>query len=222
MSVHQDGIRGIRGLYGITPEWDDTARLLTAIELAVRGGMQALQLRRKTASPAALLEQARQLRAACAAHGIAFIVNDDWRLALEIGADGVHLGRDDGDAQTIRQLADQGLQVGVSCYDDLERVRQALDAGASSVGLGAVYPSPTKPGAVRVSLATLRQARRLCEAHRVNGLRATVVAIGGITAANAAPVAAAGADALALISGLFEAADIEATARAVVNAMAPR
>ncbi len=222
MSAHLDGIRGVTGLYGITPEWDDTARLLDAVALAVRGGMQALQLRRKLASPEVLAEQARLLRQACSAHGIAFIVNDNWRLALDVGADGVHLGRDDADAQVVQQLVSQGLQVGVSCYNELDRVRMALDAGASSVGMGAVYPSPTKPGAVRVSLETVRQARRLCEAAKRGGQRATVVAIGGITPGNSAPVAAAGADALALISGLFEAHDVEAAARAVVNAMAPR
>lgn len=222
MSMHLGGVRGITGLYGITPEWDDTDRLLAAIELAVRGGMQALQLRRKTASPESRVAQARLLRDACTAHGIDFIVNDDWQLALDCGADGVHLGRDDGDAGTVRRLAGEGLQVGVSCYNELELVRQALDAGASSVGLGAVYASPTKPAAVRVPLETVRQARRLCESAAVGGLRATVVAIGGITPGNSAPVAAAGADALALISGLFEAPDIESAARSVVNAMAPR
>src|SRR5690606_4072314 len=147
MSAHLDGIRGITGLYGITPEWDDTEKLLQAVALAVRGGLQALQLRRKLATPVVLLEQARRRRRACAVQGIRFIVNDDWRLALDVGADGVHLGRDDADAQTVQQLAQQGLQVGVSCYGDLDRVRMALDAGACSVGLGAVYPSPTKPQA---------------------------------------------------------------------------
>lgn len=222
MIVRSEGLRGVAGLYGLTPEWDDTDRLLVAVERAVRGGMQALQLRRKLAAPAVLAAQARALRDACTAHGIAFIVNDDWQLALDCGADGVHLGRDDADAQTVQRLAGQGLQVGVSCYDELERVRAALDAGASSVGLGSVYASSTKPGAVRVPLATIRQARRLCEAARSDGLRASVVAIGGITPTNAAPVAAAGADALALITGLFEAPDIESAARAVVDAMAPR
>src|SRR5690606_33492657 len=136
----------------------DTERLLQAVALAVRGGMQALQLRRKLATPAERLAQARLLREACSGHGISFIVNDDWQLALDVGADGVHLGRDDADAQTVQRLAQQGLQVGVSCYDDLDRVRMALDAGACSVGLGAVYPSPTKPQAPVVPLETIRHA----------------------------------------------------------------
>ncbi len=221
MSVHTLGLRGVSGVYGLTPEWDDTDRLLDALGQAVRGGLQALQLRRKLATPAVRLAQARALRAACDRHGVTFIVNDDAQLALDVQADGVHLGREDGDADTVRRLVAAGLQVGVSCYDDLDRVRAALDAGATSVAMGAVYVSPTKPGAVRVPLETIRAARRLCE--QAGGpLRASVVAIGGITPGNAAPVAAAGADALALISGLFDAPDIEAAARAVDAAMAPR
>ncbi|WP_371820339.1 thiamine phosphate synthase [Verticiella alkaliphila] len=147
------------GVYGLTPEWDDTDRLLDALAQAVRGGLQALQLRRKLATPELRLAQARALREACQRHGVTFIVNDDADLALSVGADGVHLGRDDGDAATVRRLADAGLQVGVSCYDDLDRVRAALDAGAASVAMGAVYPSPTKPAAVRVPLETIRAAR---------------------------------------------------------------
>ena len=221
MRAHTLGLRGVAGVYGLTPEWDDTDRLLDALAQAVRGGLQALQLRRKLATPELRLAQARALREACQRHGVTFIVNDDADLALTVGADGVHLGRDDGDAATVRRLADAGLQVGVSCYDDLDRVRAALEAGAASVAMGAVYPSPTKPAAVRVPLETIRAARRLCE-NAGGPLRASVVAIGGITPGNAAPVAAAGADALALISGLFDAHDIEAAARAVTHAMAPR
>lgn len=223
--LRDPAVRGVVGLYGVTPEWDDTARLLEAVAQAVRGGMQALQFRRKHLDARARLAQGRELREACRRHGVAFIVNDDWRLALELEADGVHLGREDGDSATVRRLADAGLLVGVSCYDELDRVRAAIDSGAANVGLGAVYASPTKPGAVRVPLETLRAARQLCvQAARAAGQprRVGVVAIGGITPGNAAPVAAAGADALALVSGLFEAADVEAAARAVTAAMAPR
>lgn len=222
MVISTPGLRGPSGLYGITPEWDDTARLVAAVIQAVRGGMQVLQLRRKQASASVRLQQAEALRQCCRQLGIAFVVNDDWQLAQAVAADGVHLGRDDADADTVARLAASGLSVGVSCYNDLARVEQALAAGAASVALGAVYPSAVKPDAVRVELATIRQARRLCEAAAHGGLRSTVTAIGGIGPGNAAPVAAAGADALAVITSVFEAADIEAAARAVVAAMAPR
>ncbi len=222
MPFRSPGLRGVSGLYGLTPEWDDTDRLITAVTLAVRGGMQALQLRRKNASDAQRREQALALREACHQLGVLFIVNDDGQLALDVAADGVHLGRDDADPGKVAELAAAGLLVGVSCYNELPRVEQALAAGASSVALGSVYPSSIKPEAVRVELATIRQARRLCEAASRDGLRPTVTAIGGIGPGNAAPVAAAGADALAVITSVFEAADIEAAARAVCAAMAPR
>src|SRR5690606_18050044 len=139
--------------------------------------------------------QARALRDACTTHGILFIVNDDSQLALEVAADGVHLGRDDADPATIARLAAEGMQVGVSCYNEIDRVHMALAAGATMVALGAVYPSSTKPGTVQAPLPLLRQARRLCEAQRpAGGQRASVIAIGGITPLNAPPVAAAGAD----------------------------
>lgn len=215
-------VRGVVGLYGLTPEWDDHERLETAVVQAVRGGMQALQLRHKQASPAQLKAQARRLRELCTQHGVLFVVNDDWRLALDVGADGVHVGRDDADDVTIARLVGEGLTVGVSCYNELERVRRALDAGAHSVALGAVYPSASKPETVRVSLETIRGARRLCEAHASDGARSSVIAIGGIEPTNAAPVAAAGADALAVINGLFGQPDVERAARAICDAMAPR
>jgi len=186
------------GLYGITPEWDDTDRLLDAIRAAARGGMRVLQLRRKTVSLPYKHLQARD-------------VDDHWRLALECGADGVHLGRDDGDLAAVRASAGPGLLIGASCYDEIDRARLALQAGADYIAFGAVYPSPTKPQAVRAPLALLGQGRRLAEA--MPAPRPAVVAIGGITPDNAAPVVEAGADAIALVTGLFEAPDVEAAAR---------
>ncbi len=215
-------VRGIVGLYGLTPEWDDIDRLENAVVQAVRGGLQALQLRRKLASGARLRVEAERLRDVCRREGVIFIINDDWQLALDIGADGVHVGRDDANEATVSRLVAAGLNVGVSCYNDLERVRWALAAGAQNVALGSVYPSPTKPAAVRVGLETIRQARRLCESMAQDGARASVIAIGGIEPNNAAPVAAAGADAVAVINGLFEQPDIERAARTLCEAMAPR
>jgi len=201
----------LRGLYGITPEWDDTPRLLAAVEAAARGGMRAVQLRRKLAAPAKRLEQARALRSACDRLGVILIVNDDWRLAIEAGADGVHLGRDDGDIAQARQAGGPALLIGASCYDEPGRARAALAAGADHVAFGAVFDSPTKPAAVRAPLSCLTEAHEL---RLPGGGRPAVVAIGGITPANARQAAAAGADALAVITALFGADDIEAAARA--------
>jgi thiamine-phosphate pyrophosphorylase len=220
-------LRFPRGLYGVTPEWDDTARLLRAVQQAAAGGMQALQLRRKDVPQALRREQALALGRACRELGVVFLVNDHWELALEVGADGVHLGRDDADVAAVRSRAPD-LIIGASSYDDIERARTMLDAGADYIAFGAVYPSPTKPAAVRAPLALFGQARALVQALPLP--RAAVVAIGGITPANAALVAQAGADSVAVITGVFEAPDIAAAAAecarpfasASVNVSVPR
>ncbi|MDX3906814.1 MAG: thiamine phosphate synthase [Pigmentiphaga sp.] len=208
----------MRGLYGITPEWDDTAQLVAAVEAAARGGLRAVQLRRKLATPAKRLEQARALRAACGRLGVVLIINDDWRLALDAGADGVHLGRDDGDIAQARQAGGPALLIGASCYNEPERARAALAAGADHVAFGAVFDSPTKPAAVRAPLSCLADAHRLRLPGASRPTRPAIVAIGGITPANAGQAVAAGADALAVITALFGASDIEAAARAFARA----
>jgi thiamine-phosphate pyrophosphorylase len=129
-------------------------------------------------------------------------VNDDVDIALAVGANGAHLGGEDGDLAIARsKLA--GKILGVSCYDDLERAKAAVSAGASYVAFGSVFPSPTKPGAVRAPLALFR-----------SDLGVPLCAIGGITLQNAPALVAAGASLLAVISDLFEAPDIAARAAA--------
>jgi len=219
-----------RGLYGITPDWDDTERLLAAAHAAARGGMRTLQWRRKTALPAdphstspinpqARSEQARATVALCRDLGVCCLINDDWQLVLDTDADGVHLGRDDGDIAQVRQRLGPDKLIGASCYNDLARARAALAAGADYVAFGAIYTSPTKPQAVRAPLACLTEMRRLTDA--LPAPRPAVVAIGGITPANAAPVVQAGADAIALIDGLFNVHDVETAARRCTEAFDP-
>jgi thiamine-phosphate pyrophosphorylase len=193
------------GLYGVTPEWDDTERLIGAVRLAASGGMRALQLRRKKASPVLRKAQARALAPVCHALNLVFIINDDWQLALEVGADGAHLGRDDDEVAIVRQQA-PNLLLGASCYDELDRARRLLDVGVDYIALGSVFVSSTKPEAARVPLSFLRQARQLAQQYAMP--RPAVVAIGGIGPHNAAMTAQAGADVLAVISALFEAPSI--------------
>ena len=207
-----------QGLYGVTPQWDDTDRLIAAIELAAANGMRSLQLRRKNIPAAALRAQAERVQGACRALGVVFIVNDDWQLALAIGADGVHIGRDDADLQAVRDAVGPDMIVGTSCYNDIELARTALAQGADYVAYGAMYPSATKPDAVRASLDLLQRTRALLASYDTP--RPALVAIGGITSANAAAVAAAGADALAVITGLFEVDDIAAAARSLADTVA--
>lgn len=205
-------LRFPQGLYGVSPDWDDTPRLLAALEAAAAGGMVAFQLRRKTAEPQAVLEQARQIVQRCRELGVLSIINDDWRLAALVDADGVHLGREDGSLADARVALGPDRIIGCSCYDDPARAERAMLADVDYVAFGAMYASGVKPEAVRALPEHLRQARRIVdEAHE--GSRPAVVAIGGITPDNAAPVIAAGADSIAVISGIFLAPDIQAAAR---------
>lgn len=208
-------LRFPKGLYGITPEWDDTERLLNAIDQAAAGGMTALQWRRKTAGPQDSMVQARMIRERCRELGVLFIVNDDWRLATIIDADGVHLGRDDGSIAKARTALGADKLIGSSCYADLDLARQAISNDADYIAFGAVYPSAVKPHADRAGLDIIRAGRELADsrvATSADGKRVAVVAIGGITPDNAAPLVEAGADSIALITGLFEAADIHTAA----------
>lgn len=200
------------GLYGVTPDWPDTDRLLAAVEIAARNGMRAVQLRRKHIDASERRVQALALQTLCRAHGVMLVINDDWRLADEIGADCVHVGREDAALDHVRASIDPGILIGVSCYNDLSLARRALAQGADYVAFGAVFPSSTKPDAVRAELDLFTQARALVQESPAP--RASVVAIGGITASNCAAVVHAGADSIALITGLFEAPDIAAAARA--------
>src|SRR5690625_2650583 len=159
-------LRFPKGLYGITPEWDDTERLLAAVEQAAEGGMRALQGRRKTASEHDGMIQARQLRERCRELDVLFIVNDDWRLATIIDADGVHLGRDDSSITKARTALGADKLIGSSCYDDLDRARHALENGVDYIAFGAVYTSSIKPEATRAGLAVVRAGRELVDAQQ--------------------------------------------------------
>jgi len=209
-----------RGLYGVTPDWADTDRLLAAIELAHAGGMTALQWRRKHGAPAGLRVQAQAARDLCLRLGLALIINDDWRLAADLDADGAHLGLEDGSIAQARLALGAGKLIGCSCYDRPELAARRLREGADYIAFGAMYPSSVKPDAVRATLDHVRDGRRLAEGRAADGPageirhpRAAVVAIGGITPGNAAPVIRAGADSIAVISALFEADDIRAAAQ---------
>ncbi len=207
-------LRFPRGLYGVTPDWDDTARLLAAIAQAQAGGMVALQLRRKHASAAARLEQALRVRDLCARLSLVLIINDDWRLALSVAADGVHVGRDDADLVSVRAELGPTKIIGCSCYDQVPLAQRQMQAGADYVALGSMYPSAIKPAAVRASLAHVTAARALAQAYP--GPRPAICAIGGLSPDNAGVVVEAGADSIAVISALFEAPDIQAAAAGCV------
>lgn len=201
----------LRGLYAITPDDADGARLLARVAEALSGagdgGWAALQYRNKLAAAPERLAQARALAALARAKGVRFIVNDDIELARQVRADGVHLGRQDGSlAEARRRLP--GAMIGATCHDSLAAARAAVAAGADYVAFGSVFPSRTKPAAVRAPLALFGEARML---------GVPLVAIGGIDAQNAPGVIRAGADAIAVISALFDAPDVAARARTLAD-----
>ncbi len=195
------------GVYAITPETADTARLLAQVEAALSGGAAAVQYRNKSADVARRHEQASELVALCRRFGVPLIVNDDLRLADLTDADGVHLGRDDGSVREARIILGKGKFIGASCYQSLDRAVAAQAAGADYVAFGSFFPSPTKPAAGRAEPGLLHEAAR--------AIQLPLVAIGGITLANAPQLLDAGADSLAVLSTLFDAADIRAAAHAL-------
>jgi len=204
----------IAGLYVLTPELADTASLVARVSCAIAGDAAVVQYRNKLGSAAVRREQALALRALCRARNVTFIVNDDVGLARDVAADGVHLGRDDGELAAARQQLGADAIIGASCYDSLETGRRALLAGASYLAFGSFFASRVKPQAVRAPLSLLSLAK--------SRWSVPVVAIGGITATSAPALVQAGADAVAVISAVFDAPDIAVAAAAFRAAFALR
>jgi len=196
---------GVRGLYAVTPDEPDIGSLTRKVRKALAGGARILQYRNKSANAAVRREQGTALLALCREARIPFVINDDLDLARAIGADGLHLGRGDVSIAAARAQLGEDKLLGVSCYDRLELALAAGEAGADYVAFGSAFPSSTKPEATRAPLSLYREARAR--------LDLPIVAIGGITTENALNVIEAGADAVAVISALFDSPDIEAAAR---------
>lgn len=198
---------GLRGLYLLT----DAALaaphggVVAAAERALAGGARLVQYRDKSADAARRLAEATALRAACHRAGALLIVNDDVALAAAVGADGVHLGRDDAAVATARAALGARALIGASCYASIERARAAAAAGADYLAFGSMHLSPTKPGAPPAPYALLGQARA--------ELGLPVCAIGGILPAHVGALRAAGAALVAVASGVLAAADPAAAAR---------
>jgi thiamine-phosphate pyrophosphorylase len=173
------------------------------VRAAIRGGARVIQYRAKTARDR--LTEVHLLQDECHAGRVPLIINDDLDLALAIGADGIHLGRDDCAVDEARERLGAAAIIGVSCYDSVERAVEAEGLGANYVAFGRFFRSKTKPGAPCAALETLSEAR--------TRLHVPIVAIGGITPQNGRTLIAAGADLLAVIDGVFGQRDPEAAAR---------
>lgn len=196
----------LRGLYLVTPELADTGALLGAVARVLSARPAIVQYRSKLVDPALRREQASRLLALCRKARIPLVINDDLALALEIGADGAHLGRDDGDLAGARKALGPARILGASCYGEWARAEAAVAAGVDYVAFGAMFPSSTKPQAPLAPLEMLTRAKAEF------GL--PVAAIGGITLDNAPLLIAAGADLPAVISDVFSAPDPAARAAA--------
>jgi len=198
----------LHGLYAIA----DTSQvrgseLVEAVDAALRGGARIIQYRDKTTRPQRH-EEARALRELCNKHSALLIINDDISLASEVAADGVHLGREDAALEKARATLGRDIIIGVSCYNQMSRAQRLVQAGADYVAFGSFFESPTKPEAVSADIGLITSAKR--------ALRVPVVAIGGITPENGAALITAGADVLAVISGVFAQPDAEQAARRYV------
>lgn len=195
------------GIYLITPETDDTDYLCGIIEQLLKQPVAFLQYRHKGPDTELKHRQAEALLAIAHAADVPLIINDDWSLAISIGADGVHLGQSDDDPAMVRKNLGENKLIGVSCYNDFNRAERMAVFDVDYLAFGAVFASPTKPMAGKAALSLFHQAKRLGK---------PTVAIGGITPDNCSQLHVAGADFIAVISGVFDAPD-PASALAAYN-----
>ena len=186
----------LKGLYAITDtEQLSSEKMLHKTEEILRAGAKLLQYRNKQADQDTRLTEARQLAVLCKQFTVPLIINDDVALAMKVGADGVHLGKSDSSIADTRDRLGNKAIIGVSCYNDMERANDAVIAGADYLAFGAFFPSPTKPKAVQATPEIIQKAKKQFDL--------PIVAIGGITPENGQSLIDAGADMLAVISGLY-------------------
>jgi len=185
-----------RGLYAITQaDGKSSEAVIEQISSAIKGGAAVIQYRDKSSVDLDRLYLAKRLLSICKQHKVPLIINDDADLALQIGADGVHIGKDDGGITQAREKLGSNAIIGLSCYDDLTLSLQAQSNGADYVAFGRFFPSNSKPLALPAHLETLQQAKK-----KIN---IPIVAIGGILPENGGQLLDAGANVLAVIDGLF-------------------
>lgn len=207
MTVQYSG--SLHGLYVIV----DTQALAgkpfeETVTQVLLGGARILQYRDKTGESAHRLDQARILSTLCHRYAATLIINDDPELAVAVGAQGVHVGRQDTPVAQIRAAYPQ-LLVGASCYNSLERARRNATEGAAYLAFGSFFPSPTKPQAIRAETDLLARARQEFDV--------PLVAIGGIMADNARGLIESGADAVAVISAVLKADDPQRASREIAD-----
>ena len=194
----------MKGLYLVTPDWDDTDQMLAATQQALLGGEVLVQYRHKTASDTLRREQAQALLVLCRQHGKPLVINDHVDLCMALDADGVHVGGTDASVADVRKRVDAEKIVGASCYGDLTLARNAAATGASYVAFGGFYPSRVKKYEVSTPPTIVAEA--------VRESSVPVCVIGGMTAANSKPLVELGAHWVAAISSVYSAPDPQAAA----------
>lgn len=194
----------INGLYAITPELDNTKDLLAKTRQVLEGGAQLLQYRNKSVNGILLREQAELLLQLCREYGVPLIINDYLDLAIEIDADGLHVGQQDASIAKARDQLGYNKIIGASCYNNLDLAIQAEKESADYVAFGAFFPSLTKPNTVSVTMNLIGEAKKR--------IAAPIVGIGGIRLTNAKMVIRSGCAAIAVCSDLFQSADIKVKA----------
>jgi len=187
----------MKGLYLVTPDWDDTERLIAVSEQAIRGGVSLLQYRHKTASEPLRQEQAAALLKLCRRLNVPLIINDHLELCEAIDADGIHVGGTDASVASMRARLGSSKIVGASCYGDLQLARDAQASGASYVAFGGFYPSRVKKYAVTTAPNIITLA--------LNELNLPICVIGGMTPENSRVLIDHGAHMVAAISSVYSA-----------------
>lgn len=191
-------------LYAVTDRaWTGRQTLLEQIEDALQGGVTMLQLREKGMEEAAFAAEAAQVKALCRKYHVPLIINDNVEVALKSGADGVHVGVEDTPVSEIRKRVGKEFIIGATAKT-VEQARSAQAAGADYLGVGAVFPSPTKKNAVRITAERLRE---ICTSVSI-----PCAAIGGISLSNISELKGGGMAGVAAVSAIFAAADIRSAA----------
>ena len=192
-------------LYAVTDRsWLNGQTLYAQVEKALKGGVTCVQLREKNLDEAAFLEEAKEIHDLCAQYGVPFVINDNVEIAVQINADGVHVGQSDMKVGDVRKKLGLDKIIGASAQT-VEQALEAKEHGADYLGVGAVFPTGSKVDAVEVSHGTVKA---ICEAVDI-----PVIAIGGITADNVKELAGTGICGIAVISAIFAQKDIKEAAR---------
>ncbi len=196
-----------KGLYAVTDCVNlTTEQLIYKTELILKAGIVMLQYRNKHDDYTVRKSQAGDLKNLCDKFNVPLIINDDIKLALEIHADGIHLGKEDTSYKTS---SDQKMIIGISCYNDLDRAVMAENMGASYIAFGAFFPTQTKINTVKAEPELIRRAKQI--------LKLPVVAIGGITPENGRILLDAGANFLAVVSGVYSVDNPEAAVKSYLK-----